>query len=217
MTSIKTVAQRAQVSIATVSRVLNGTKYVSPDVEKRVLDAVNALNYHPNAPARNLRRQRTQSIGLLLPQLNDLFFSDLAYVLEKSIFAAGYTPLFCSTENDEEKEAKSIDNFINHRVDGVVLIPSVPGEKSVNSLKRLLERDIPVVLADRTMPEFQVNQVLCNNKRGGYDAADYLLKLGHRHIGIIDAIGEPARYVGEPGYERTSGVQQAMLDHGAVV
>ena len=103
MTSIKQVAQQAQVSIATVSRVLNGTKYVSPDVEKRVLDAVEALSYHPHAPARNLRKQRTQSIGILLPHLNDFFFSNLAYVLEKSLSAKGYSPLFCSTENDEEK------------------------------------------------------------------------------------------------------------------
>ncbi len=216
MTSIKTVAQRAQVSIATVSRVLNGTKYVSPDIKQRVLEAVEALNYHPNAPARNLRRQRTQSIGVLIPQLNDLFFSDLAYVLEKSLFAAGYTPLFCSTENDEEKEMMSVDNFINHRVDGVILIPSVPGSKSVNSVERLLERQIPIVLVDRAMPEFQVNQVIINNQQGGYSAADYLLRLGHRHIGVVDAIGEPARYIGEPGYERTSGVQQAMLAHGVL-
>src|SRR5215470_17607791 len=106
MTSIKSVAEKAHVSIATVSRVLNGTKYVSPDVEKRVLDAVAALHYQPSGPARNLRLQNTLSVGILLPRLNDFFFSNLAYELEQTLSAAGYRPLFCSTENDEEKESE---------------------------------------------------------------------------------------------------------------
>src|SRR5579871_4162176 len=102
MTSIKNVAQEARVSIATVSRVLNGSKYVSPDVEKRVLEAINLLNYQPSAPAGNLRRKRTLSIGILLPQLNDFYLGSLVNVLEKAFSAAGYCPLFCSTENSEE-------------------------------------------------------------------------------------------------------------------
>ncbi len=214
MTSIKTVAQQAQVSIATVSRVLNGTKYVSPDVEKRVLDAINALNYQPNAPARNLRRQQTLSVGVLLPRLNDFFFSDLAYVLEKTLSAAGYNPLFCSTENDEEKEAGLINNLIMHRVDAVILVPSVPLRRSIASINRLIERQIPIVLMDRAMPEFAVNQVLSNNEQGAYDAASYLLELGHRHIGILDTQTAGAKHPGEPGYARMEGIQRAMLERG---
>src|SRR5215813_10499239 len=133
MTSIKAVARYAHVSIATVSRVLNDTKYVSPGVRDRVLEAVQALNYQPNVPARNLRRQHTFSVGILLPQLNDFYFSNLAYALEKSLSAKGYSPLFCSTENDQEKEAGCIDNLIRSRVDGVVLVPSLPASESQQS------------------------------------------------------------------------------------
>ena len=214
MTSIKTVAQQAQVSIATVSRVLNGTKYVSPDVEKRVLDAIHSLNYQPNAPARNLRRQRTLSVGVLLPRLNDFFFSDLAYKLEKTLSAAGYNPLFCSTENDEEKEAGLVDNLITHRVDAVILVPAVPVHKSVGSVRRLLERSIPIVLVDRAMTDYQLNQVLSNNDRGAYDATTYLLELGHRQIGVIDS-GEGPKTAGEPGHERMKGIQRAMREQGS--
>lgn len=223
MTSIKTVAQQAQVSIATVSRVLNGTKYVSPDVEKRVLEAINLLNYQPNAPARNLRQKRTLSVGVLLPRLNDFFFSNLAYVLEKTLSAEDYRPLFCSTENDEEKEAATVNNLITHRVDAVILVPSVPVHKSVESVARLLDRNISVVLVDRGMPEFSVSQVLSNNDQGAYDAAAYLLQLGHRHIGIIDSGADGAKYAGEPGHERMKGIQRAMLerdiplDHNLVI
>ncbi|HVU09948.1 MAG TPA: LacI family DNA-binding transcriptional regulator [Phototrophicaceae bacterium] len=214
MTSIKTVAQQAQVSIATVSRVLNGTKYVSPDVEKRVLEAISALNYQPNAPARNLRRQQTLSVGVLLPRLNDFFFSDLAYVLEKTLSAAGYNALFCSTENEEEKEAAIVNNLIMHRVDAVILVPSVPVQKSLATVNRLLERSIPVVLVDRGMPGFAVSQVLSNNEQGAYDATAYLLDLGHRYIGVIDSGTGTAKLAAEPGHERMKGIQRAMRERG---
>ena len=214
MSSIKTVAEEAHVSIATVSRVLNGTKHVSPDVEKRVLEAIKLLNYHPNAPARNLRQQRTLSVGILLPRLNDFFFSNLAYVLEQTLSAQDYRPMFCSTENDEAKESATIHNLISHRVDAVILVPSVPVNKSVESLKRLLERNIPVVLVDRGMPEFAVSQVLSNNDQGAYDATTYLLNLGHQQIGIIDSGADGTKHAGEPGHERLKGIQRAMQEQG---
>ncbi|MFN8421006.1 MAG: LacI family DNA-binding transcriptional regulator [Anaerolineae bacterium] len=214
MTSIKAVAEHAQVSIATVSRVLNGTKYVSPDVEKRVLEAIKLLNYQPNAPARNLRQQRTFSIGILLPQLNDIFFGAVAYELEKTFFARGYRPLFCSTENDPEKEAVTINNLIGYRVDGVVSTPAVPVHESLVNIKRILERNIPVVVVDRGIPDLNVSQIMSNHRQGGYDGADYLLRLGHRYIGIIDSMTASAQEVGFPGDERTTGIQQAMHDHG---
>ena len=213
MSSIKTVAEQAHVSIATVSRVLNGTKHVSPDVEKRVLEAIQLLNYHPNAPARNLRQQRTLSVGILLPRLNDFYFSNLAYVLEQTLSAEDYRPMFCSTENDEAKEAATVHNLIGHRVDAVILVPSVPVHKSVESVKRLLERNIPVVLVDRGMPEFAVSQVLSNNDQGAYDVTAYLLDLGHRHIGIINSGADGAKHAGEPGHERLKGIERAMIDH----
>jgi DNA-binding LacI/PurR family transcriptional regulator len=213
MSSIKTVAEEANVSIATVSRVLNHTKYVSPDVEKRVLDAVARLNYHPNAPASNLRRQRTLSIGILVPHLNDFFFSNLIAILEKTLSAQGYSPLFCSTENDEEKEAAAVSNLIRYRVDAVIAVPCVPVRKSAHNLKRLIDQNIPVIVVDRPMPDLPVNEVLSNNEQGGYDGADYLLRLGHRHIGIIDSLLNEAHHSGEPGYERMSGIQRAFSDH----
>ncbi len=214
MVSIKTVAEQAQVSIATVSRVLNGTKYVSPDVQKRVMDAVETLRYEPNAPARNLRRQRTQSIGILLPQLNDFFFSTLAYVLEKGLSAEGYSPLFGSTENDHDKEMSAINNLIRYRVDAVVLAPAVPVQNSIAGIERLRDRGIATVVIDRDVPNYDVNQVLSNNEQGGYDGASYLIKLGHQHIGIIDSAMEEVQYDSGPGQERTNGMVRAMHDAG---
>lgn len=214
MVSIKTVAEQAHVSIATVSRVLNGTKYVSPDVHKRVMDAVETLRYEPNAPARNLRRQRTQSVGILLPQLNDFFFSTLVYALEKRLSAEGYSPLFGSTENDHDKEMSAINNLIRYRVDAVILAPSVPVQKSIAGIERLHDRNISTVVIDREIPDFEVNQVLSNNDQGGYTGASYLIKLGHQHIGIIDSAMDDIQYERGPGRDRTNGMERAMRDAG---
>ena len=214
MVSIKTVAQQAQVSIATVSRVLNGTKYVSPDVQKRVLDAVESLRYEPNAPAQNLRRQRTQSIGILLPQLNDLYFSTLAYVLEKRLSAEGYSPLFCSTENDHEKELSAINNLIRYRVDAVVIAPAVPVDRSRAALERLLGRGMPVVVIDRSLPDVAVNQVFSDNDQGGYNGARHLIDLGHQQIGVIDSALEDIQYDPGPGRKRTRGIERALAEAG---
>lgn len=217
MSSIKAVAEQAQVSIATVSRVLNGTKYVSPDVEKRVLDAISRLNYQPNTSARNLRWQRTLTIGVLLPRLNDFYFSNLAYVFEQMISSQGYIPLFCSTENDESKEGDLVNNLIMHQVDAVILAPAVPIHKSTASIERLLDRKIPVVLVDREMPEVPISQVLSDNEQGAYEAAAYLLQLGHRHIGIIDSGVGTTKYAGEPGFDRLKGIQRALRERGAEI
>jgi LacI family transcriptional regulator len=212
MTSIKVVARHAGVSIATVSRVLNGTKFVSADVREKVLAAIAELNYQPNVTARNLRRQRTQSVGVLVPQLNDIFFSNLAFAIEKALFAQGYSPLFSSTEENMEKEIACVNILIQNRVEGVILVPSIPPGHSINQVQRLIDRDIPVVLLDRRLPQVRVTQVLSNHYQGAYDTIRYLLDLGHRHIGIVDTgvVGMAAHF--GPGFERLRGARQALLD-----
>jgi LacI family transcriptional regulator len=212
MTSIKTVARQAQVSIATVSRVLNGTKYVSPDIRAKVLEAVKALNYQPNITARNLRRQETKSIGVLVPQLNDFYFSNLAFVIENALYARGYNPLFASTEQNEAKEAACIDILIQNRVQGAIFVPSLPVRNSIENIRSMIDSGISVVLVDRGIKSLKVNQVVSNNFQGGYDAVHYLIELGHEHIGIIDSgiTGMEPRY--GPGQERIKGARQAMTD-----
>ena len=214
MTSIKSVAKQAGVSIATVSRVLNGTKYVSPDIREKVLTVVDALNYKPSMPARNLRRQQTQSIGVLVPHLNDLYFSNLAFAIEKQLSSIGYNPMFASTESDSYKESICVDNLIQHRVEGAVIVPSLPVSGSVDNVQRLMEAGIAVVLVDRGIPSLKVNQVLSNNFQGGYDGARYLIELGHKHIGMLDAGTDALLPKFGPGSERIAGVQKAMLDAG---
>ena len=214
MASIKSVAKQAGVSIATVSRVLNGTKYVSPIIREKVLNVVEELNYKPSKTAQNLRRQQTQSIGVLVPHLNDLYFCNLAFAIEKQLSSIGYSPLFMSTESDNHKESLCVDNLIQHGVEGAIIVPSLPVSGSVENVERLMDADIAVVLVDRAIPSLKVNQVISNNFQGGYDGARHLIELGHKHIGMLDAGTDALLPKFGPGAERIAGVRQAMLDAG---
>lgn len=184
MATMREVAARAHVSVATVSRVINKTGYVSPDLEERVFDAMRALHYQPSALARSLRRQETRTIGLLIPQLDLPFFSTLAYSIERILFDEDYRVLICSSEEDPEREKAYSQMLMRQRVDGVILAPT---GHSPQSLRNFIESKVPVVLVDRDVPEPAASKVLVNNVNGGYAGMKYLLENGHRRIGLVGA------------------------------
>jgi LacI family transcriptional regulator len=202
--TIKQVADQAGVSVATVSRVINKTGYVSLDLQERVVAAMRDLNYQPSALARSLRRQETQTVGVLVPQIDNPFFGTLAFAIEKTLFANQYYTFMCSAEESDEKEDAYVEMFLRQRVDGVILVPT--GHSGLN-LNRLLEQRVPVVLADRDVPGIMVSRVACDNQHGAYMATRHLLELGHRHIGVI---GTPT--YSEPMVQRLNGVKQAFAD-----
>jgi LacI family transcriptional regulator, galactose operon repressor len=206
MATIKEVAERARVSVATVSRVVNNSGYVSADLRERVEEAMYALHYKPSALARSLRRQETHTIGVLVPELNQPFFSTLTFALEKTLFASDYRTLICSSEEDTLKEAAYIDILLRQRVDGVVLVPTGRSAENVN---RMLQARIPVVLIDRDLPGLPINRVLTDNHGGAYAGIQHLLGLGHRQIALI---GGPPH--SQAMQARTEGAAQAFQEAG---
>jgi LacI family transcriptional regulator len=205
MATMKDVADYADVSVATVSRVINKTGFVSQDLEVRVHEAMRHLKYQPSALARSLRRQQTQLIGVLIPQLDHPFFSRLAFAIERSLFPHDYHTFICSAEEDPSKELAYTEIMLRQRVDGVLIVPI---GQSAESVHMMLEKNIPVVLIDRDLPELAVNRVLVDNDRGGYNGMKYLLELGHRSIGVI----------GTPVYSRSmtqrmDGAKRAMAEY----
>jgi LacI family transcriptional regulator len=207
--TIKEVADHAGVSVATVSRVVNKTGYVSLDLQERVQNAMRTLNYRPSALARSLRRQETQTIGILVPQLDQPFFSALVFAVEKTLFSSDYRALICSAEERRDKEDAYIEMLMRQRVDGVILVPT---GQSTDNVRRLLDEGVPVVLVDRDIPNLAINRVLCNNYPGGASAIEHLLALGHRRIGMI----------GGPDYseaiiDRMNGAREALLAAGVEV
>lgn len=205
MATMKEVANRAGVSVATVSRVVNQTGYVRAALKTRVHDAMRDLRYHPSALARSLRRQETLSVGLLLPHLDQPFFSRVAMTIVHTLFEQNYRTLVCSSEGDPTQEAAYIDMLIRQRVDGVIVVPTGLSQ----GLRVLIEQGLPIVLLDRDVPTLHVNKVFCNHRQGGYLAARHLLDLGHKRIAIVGGDEVTSSVTG-----RIEGASEALKEKG---
>ena len=165
MTNIKDVAEKAGVSITTVSHVINETRYVSDDLRERVLHAMNALNYRPNTLARSLRSGRSRTIGLVIPDISNLFFAEISRKIEDKGFELGYSVILCNTDDDREKEKSYINVLLEKQVDGIIFISA--GASKENILDQV-EMGIPVVVTDRDIPNLPSDVVLIDNHKGGY-------------------------------------------------
>lgn len=202
MTTITDVAKRAGVSSTTVSHVLNNTRFVSDETRKQVEQAIEDLNYRPNALARSLRRGDTKTIGLIVPDSGNPFFAEVGHFIEITAFKAGYNVILCNTENNPKKESLYIDVLIKKQVDGVVFVST--GEYS-DTITNLLEMQIPMVVLDRDFPSKEVDVVLTDNMHGGYLATKHLISLGHNQIGCISG----PSFI-NPSNERIIGYKKAL-------
>src|SRR5512142_849454 len=182
MATIKDVARQADVSLATVSHVINHTRFVSDELRTRVLSAMVALNYRPNAAARSLRSGETRTIGLIVPDNSNPFFAEIARIIEDIGFDNGYSVILCNSDGNIQKEKSYIQLLISKRVDGVIFIASQGTSAAISDLA---DQRIPIVIADREIPHPDVDVVMVDNEQGGYQATQYLLSLGHRRIGCI--------------------------------
>ena len=184
--TIKDIANEARVSISTVSFVLNdkGEKMgISAAVIKKVQDIVEKLNYRPNMTATSLRTGKTKSIGLIVENISNQFFSVLAKVIEEEAVKLGYRVFYCSTDNDDDRAAELIQSLLQANVDGFIITPTERLEKSID---QLLKMKIPVVLIDRYFPEQEVSHVVMNNYEGAYIATELLIEKGRRNIAVIN-------------------------------
>ncbi len=205
MATMKEVADRAGVSVATVSRVINKTGYVTPELQARVLAVMDSLKYQPSALARSLRRQETRTIGVIIPQLDHPVFGALAFSIEKALFAQEYHSLICSSEDNPDKENTYIEMMLRQRVDGVILVPTA---RSLKGILQLIEKAVPLVLAVRDLPDVLASRVLVRNYEGGYSGTRHLLEMGHRKIGVIGTQGHSTAM-----RQRMDGVYAALRDY----
>jgi len=206
MATMKEVAQAAGVSITTVSHVLNQTRFVSDELSARVLEAIRELNYQPNVLARGLRIGQTNTIGLVVPDNSNPFFAEVARIIVNEGFENGYNVILCNSDNDLEKEAAYIDVLVSKKVDGIIFITTAEEQAH---FQELVAREVPVVVADRELPEVSVDTVLVDNLAGGYSATRYLLELGHRRIGLITGLSSLT-----PSADRVAGYVNALAESG---
>ncbi|HET6621663.1 MAG TPA: LacI family DNA-binding transcriptional regulator [Dongiaceae bacterium] len=177
MASIGDVAKRAGVSLGTASRAINGNPAVSPQLRDRVLAAAAELNYRPNALARALRSSRTHSIGLILPDVSNPFFGELAKRVEQVAAGIGYTVMLANSNDDQKAEADYIRILVGRQVDGLLIVPS----EQTRHLPR--EEKVPIVVVDRPIRGYPL--VASDHRAGAVAAVQHLVALGHRRIGCI--------------------------------
>lgn len=183
--SLKDIADQVGVSTALVSYVMNGLekeKRVGADVVVRIKKAAQELNYKPNRIAQSLRTGSTKTIGLIVADIANPFFGNLARVIEDEASKHGYTVIFGSSDEDSEKSGSLVDILLDRQVDGFIIVPA---EGSSQQIKMLQDNGVPVVLADRHFEEISSNYVILDNFRASYDAVSHLIEIGHRKIGII--------------------------------
>ncbi|MEP9382058.1 LacI family DNA-binding transcriptional regulator [Nocardioides sp. KR10-350] len=206
MTTIYDVATRAGVSAATVSRVLNGSDSVAPDLARRVRDAVAELDYRPNGVARNLRRRATRVWGLIISDIGNPFFTALVRGVEDAAHEAGYSLVLCNSDEILEKEQSYIQVAVDEQMAGVILTPSSEAD---SDLTPLLERGIPVVAVDRRLDRHDVDTVVGDNVRGALLATQHLIASGCRRIACITG---PTKTT--TAQERLHGYRQALTREG---
>ena len=205
MATIKDVAEKSGVSTATVSRVLNGNYPVSKEAKENVMAAIEATGYRPNAVAKSLRMDKTFMIGMVVPDISNPYFMEIARGVENIISNYGYTLTFCSTDEDPEKEVKLLKALNDKRVDFVILASSLSDPAP---LKALMKQGLRMVVVDTILPDLDVDYVVEDNENASYQLVDYGLQLGHKKIGIVNGIMDIST-----AKARFAGYKRALRDH----
>lgn len=207
-TTILDIAEAAEVSTATVSRVLNGSGKVKEATAKRVLRAADQMNYHPNRVARRMRTKSINSlvIGLIVPDMYNPFFSELCRAVEDVAFKYKHVTFICNTDEDSDKENFYIESMRSEKVSGLIIAPT--DSKSPN-LEKLAKLKFPTVCVDRKPAFENIDSCTIDSERGGYIATSRLIELGHKRIAIING---PRRL--STSKDRFTGYKKAMADAG---
>ena len=202
-TTLHEVARRAGVSAMTVSRVVNGRGSVDSETRQRVEEAIQALDYVPNRIARGLISQKTQTIGIIVPDIVNPFFAPVVRGAESAARKAGYRVLLCNSEGDLRLEREYIEDLVAHRVEGLLLTPA--SDRSRSSILSLLRGGFPLVLIDRALPDADCDLIVSDNAQGARRLIEHLIAIGHREIAHVSDAEDTST-----GRERLRGYREAL-------
>ncbi|MBN3524997.1 LacI family DNA-binding transcriptional regulator [Paenibacillus apiarius] len=205
--TIYDVAKAAGVSIATVSKVVNQTGNISVKTRERVLHIMKELQYQPSVVASALTGKKTSTFGLLISDLANPFFAEVARNLEDQAQAAGYSIVMCSTDNKDDKGLNYISLLQRKQIDGLIVACQF---SQWSLLQDSVNANFPVVLFSKDIPSLSMHTVTVDDYRGGYQAIQHLISLGHSRIGVVTE-DSPS------GDHRVRGAKQAMNDAGIAV
>ena len=208
-TGIKQIAEMAGVSTTTVSHVVNSTRFVSEEKKERVLRAMRKLNYRPNRLASGLRRRKSNTIGVVLPDITNPYFAEVARGVEDACFEREYSAIICNSDASLKTETHYLSMLAEKQMDGIVLVNvGDHGQRPPESIVR----DIPFVMLDREVHGLNADSIQVDNFAGGRMAAEHLFRLGHRDVLCIG--GTPEVY---PSWDRVDGFVDFMREAGSPV
>lgn len=205
MATIREVAKRAKVAPITVSRVVNNSGYVSDETRARVNAAIQELGYVPNLLGPSLRLKRTNTIGLILSDVTNPFFTTVARGVEDVANESGYNVFFCNTDESHEKQTRYINSLLGRQVDGILLVPASDDTADINVIK---QQDVKLVVMDRHVSS-DVDMVRCDSENGSYEIIKHLIALGHTRIATL---GGPRSI--STSEERIAGYTRALKEAG---
>ena len=184
---MKDVAAKAGVSSATVSRVLNGADYVQPEYKERVLQAIAELGYRPNRLASNLRRSKTDMIGVVVPDIENPHFTEMVRAVEDAAYRLGYRVLLCNTDEADDKQASYLEMLAQERVLGIILTPC---DANGQEISKVMDAGTPLVAFDRAVADSRADSVLIDNFGALHRGTQHLIAAGHGHIGYVGGTAE---------------------------
>lgn len=205
--TIYDLASKLNISAATVSRALNDHAAISKKTKKRIAELAKEMGYRSNHFARNLREQKTNTIGLIVPKLNSYFISTVIAGIENIASKEGYNLIISQSSESTKKEITNAVTMFNSRVDGL-LVCSVENTKTSDHFDAFLKKKIPVVFFDRVIELKSCTKILINNKKAAYEATTHLIEQGCRNIVHITAVPKTNIYI-----DRLHGYKDALKDH----
>jgi LacI family transcriptional regulator len=206
MANIRDVARKAGVAPITVSRVINNSGYVSDEVRARVESAIAELNYIPNQLGPSMRSKRSNTIGIIVTDITNPFWTTVVRGVEDATYKAGYHLFLCNSDESADKEQEYVELLLSRQVDGILIAPA---ENESNSLKLIQSHDKPVVAIDRRIANYQIDSVRCDSVGGAYTLTKHLLEQGHRRIVLLTGSEMVSTSV-----DRADGYRKAMTEAG---
>src|SRR6185312_2057732 len=205
--TIYDIASKLNISIATVSRALKDDPVVNKKTRKRVFEAAEQMSYRSNHFARNLRSQKTETIGVIVPKLNSHFMSSVIAGVESVANRLGYNLIISQSSESVEKEIANAKTMFNNRVDGL-LVPLAYNTQDLSHFDIFQKRNIPVIFFDRVMEDEHYTNIVIENKKGAYEATTHLIEQGCKRIIHITACSKQNVYK-----DRLAGYKEALADH----
>jgi len=209
--TLSDVAATVGVAPMTVSRVINGNGYVSEGTREKVLDAVKKMHYRRNGLARNLKRQRTDTVGLVIGDISNPFSTELANAVRESLSFRGYNLFICISEHSAKEDISAFESLVDHNVEGIIVATRSNRDGDAR-LNEIADNGVPIVVVGRDFRHGSVDSIAADNFTGGFEATQHLIDLGHKRIAFIGAAFE-----NRSSLKRLQGYLKALADHGIPV